>query len=126
MFYPLYDDDTLRYGFDDGPYCGHNGLHDFLKSKAQTAAPSSFSRYYFFVTDAYTRPYGLHTYIPCSSLPDTSGRRIALPVGKSGGFVSSGPILTYCSMVLAAFMCISTPHVSMHMFAMSARLLGST
>lgn len=28
---------TLGYGFDDGPYCGHNGFYDFLQSKNQTA-----------------------------------------------------------------------------------------
>ncbi|KAI6002283.1 carbohydrate esterase family 4 protein [Pisolithus orientalis] len=28
---------TLGYGFDDGPYCGHNGFYDFLQSQNQTA-----------------------------------------------------------------------------------------
>ncbi|KAL4070066.1 carbohydrate esterase family 4 protein [Scleroderma yunnanense] len=28
---------TLGYGFDDGPYCGHNGFYDYLQSKDQTA-----------------------------------------------------------------------------------------
>ncbi|KAK1220125.1 hypothetical protein PQX77_017115, partial [Marasmius sp. AFHP31] len=28
---------TIGYGFDDGPYCGHDGFYDFLKAENQTA-----------------------------------------------------------------------------------------
>ncbi|KAJ8081457.1 hypothetical protein PM082_007302 [Marasmius tenuissimus] len=28
---------TMGYGFDDGPYCGHDGFYDFLKAENQTA-----------------------------------------------------------------------------------------
>ncbi|KAG7094595.1 hypothetical protein E1B28_005420 [Marasmius oreades] len=28
---------TMGYGFDDGPYCNHNGFYDFLKSSNQKA-----------------------------------------------------------------------------------------
>ncbi|KAL0059112.1 hypothetical protein AAF712_014183 [Marasmius tenuissimus] len=29
---------TMGYGFDDGPYCGHDGFYDFLKAENQTAS----------------------------------------------------------------------------------------